>query len=243
MRSHRPPRHRRSVVVALLLGMLGLVLGPATGAGADPHAAVGGPILTVPAEVVFVLGRAGDAYSIEADGDPVPTIGVDRLPPGLRLSAQGDGVATIEGTPLGPVGIMTVEVIAANAAGSSTASITVAVQQAPAFVDRGPLIFTAGRFGSGLVQTVGFPAPGVGAEGDLPRGLDFVDNGDGTATISGTPQDGVTVSPITLTAINVVADASLTTTVQVVLRPEATDGRVGETPGTDARTTGPRREP
>ena len=66
----------------------------------------------------------------------------------------------------------------------------------------------------------------------------FTDNGDGSATIAGTPEEGPAESPVTLTAVNVVSDVALTTTVRVVVRPDVTGG-----PVTVARPTGPRRAP
>lgn len=255
MSMHRPARRWRSAVPALVLGMVGPLLGPAGVAGAHPYTGADAPILSAPTGVAFVLGRAGDAYQIEADGDPVPAIGVDRLPPGLRMISHGDGSASIEGTPTGPAGTMTVEVIAQNGAGADTALISVDVQQAPAFVAPGPVRLVAGEPASVVLHTVGYPAPGIGLDGDLPPGLGFVDNGDGTATIYGTPIAGSADAPITLTAINVVADASLTTTVVVEPRPEATADPVKAEPGSrawgtrqpidlfSARTGGPRRAP
>lgn len=185
------------------------------------------PELTLPDDVTFVVGRRGDSYDIEASGDPVPTITVDGLPRGLRLTVYGDGSATLHGTPTGPAGETTVEVRAANADVISTQSLTVVVQQRPAFVDRGRLRFSVGVFADATIRTTGFPAPGIGLDGDLPAGLTFVDNGDGTGTISGTPLGGPGSTPITLTAVNEVADASHTTTVEV-----------SATPDTDARPVG-----
>jgi hypothetical protein len=175
---------------------------------------------------------------IEADGDPVPAIGVDRLPAGLRLTSHADGSATIEGTATGPVGDMTVEVTARNAAGASYEQLTVTIQQPPGFTSRGPVTFVAGELTTEVIRTVGFPAAGIGLEGELPAGLTFTDNGDGTASISGTPVDGPASSPVTLTAVNVVSDVSLTTVVQVVSR-----SRSPGPPAFVVRAAGPRRAP
>ena len=113
------------------------------------------------------------------------------------------------------------------------------VQQAPSFVDRAPIVLDAGEFGSAVIRTAGYPAPSIGLEGDLPMGLTFVDNGDGTATITGTPVDGPLSTPVTLTAVNVVADASLTTSVRVVVRrPDVLGGPFGT-----VHPAGPQREP
>jgi hypothetical protein len=224
MPSSRPPQLRRRVIVvaSVVLGLLALLVGPASLAGAYPYAADSGPTLTLPAEPVFVLGQPGTSYVIEADGDPVPAIGVDRLPAGLRLTAHGDGSATIEGTATGPAGDLTVEVTARSAAGVSYEGLILTVQQPPAFRTRGP---------------VGFPAAGIGLEGELPAGLTFTDNGDGTASIAGTPSEAPTSSPVTLTAVNVVSDTSLTTVVQIVATAQGPGA-----PGSSS-ATGPRREP
>lgn len=244
MPSPRAPLLRRpvSVVLMVLLGLGGLLgswsIPPAISAAfaSSPYAIDTGLALTVPTEATFVVGRAGDAYEIEALGDPVPAIGVDRLPAGLRLTTHGDGSATIEGTPTGPVGTTTVEVRAQNASGTSIATFPVVIQQAPAFIDRGPVVLGLGELSSVVLHTVGYPVPGISIDGDLPPGLSFVDNGDGTATVSGRPSGGPTAAPVTLTAVNVVADASLTTTIEVATR--ATSAPAAPLP-----VGGPRREP
>ncbi|MFT4166895.1 MAG: hypothetical protein QM650_16785 [Microlunatus sp.] len=188
------------------------------GTGASDNRGLG-PDLTLPDDVTFVLGQRGDAYDIEANGDPVPTISVYGLPSGLRLTTYSDGTAILHGTATGPAGVTTVEVRATNADAISSESLTVVVQQRPAFVDLGRLVFRAGVFASSTIRTAGFPAPGIGLDGDLPAGLTFVDNGDGTGTISGTPLGGPESAPITLTAVNEVADVSQATIVEVTTTP------------------------
>jgi len=240
MPSSRPPQLRRPVIVVVsaVLGVLALLGGTTQLAHAYPYASDTGPTLTLPAETIFVLGQTGTSYLIEADGDPVPAIGVDKLPAGLRLTPHGDGSATIEGTATGPVGDLAVEVTAQSASGASYERLTVTVQQAPSFGSRGPVVFVAGERSSRVIRTVGFPAAGIGLEGELPVGLAFTDNGDGTASIAGTPVGGPSSSPVTLTAVNVVSDASLTTVVQVVVGADAPGSPVSV-----VRTAGPRRAP
>lgn len=237
MPAHRLPQPRRPVVsarprgpwqlgalvCALLLGWV-LVVGTASVASAYPALDPAAPDLTLPSDVEFVVGRPGTSYLIETDGDPVPAIGVDKLPKGLQLRAHGDGTATLSGTATGPAGISTVQVRAQNTIASTTALLTVTVEQTPAFVTHGPLDFRVGELGSVDVRSVGFPAPSIGLDGDLPTGLGFVDNGDGTATIAGTPVDEQETGPVTLTAVNVVADASETVTIRVL---PGTDEAIG----------------
>jgi len=51
------------------------------------------------------------------------------------------------------------------------------------------------------VLTSGYPTPTITESGALPGGVTFVDNGDGTASLAGTPSSGTgTVYPLTLTA-------------------------------------------
>ena len=51
------------------------------------------------------------------------------------------------------------------------------------------------------MTTGGFPAPSLGWSGTIPAGLSFKDNGNGTATISGTPTSAG-VTSLTLLATN-----------------------------------------
>jgi hypothetical protein len=63
--------------------------------------------------------------------------------------------------------------------------------------------FFVGQSNSFTVQTTGVPTPAISETGTLPGGVSFVDNGDGTATISGDPSPGTGGSyPITITADN-----------------------------------------
>lgn len=234
----------RAVVVlsAVILGVLGVV-GLPVGAAAYPMVDDRVPELVLPSEAIFVLGRTGESYEIEADGDPVPDISVSALPAGLRLVAHADGSATIDGTPRGPAGETVVAVTARSRAGTVTEDLVVSVHQAPQFVGAAPLTFVAEQFGTVVVRTAGYPAPGINLEGELPGGLTFLDNGDGTATIAGTPVDGAGGTPVTVTATNVVADVSLSTRVTVVVRPEVTGGPVPVVPVVPVQGSGPRREP
>ena len=44
--------------------------------------------------------------------------------------------------------------------------------------------------GTFTITTTGFPTAGLSESGALPGGVSFVDNGNGTATLSGTPAAG-----------------------------------------------------
>ena len=50
--------------------------------------------------------------------------------------------------------------------------------------------FTVGSPGTFTVTTAGGPVPAITSSGTLPPGVTFTDNGDGTATLAGTPAAG-----------------------------------------------------
>jgi hypothetical protein len=63
--------------------------------------------------------------------------------------------------------------------------------------------FTDGNAGSFTVTASGFPVPALTESGTLPSGITFTDNGDGTATLTGTPAAGTGGTyPLTITAHN-----------------------------------------
>ena len=61
---------------------------------------------------------------------------------------------------------------------------------APAITSPNSTTFIVGTPGSFTVIATGAPIPGITATGTLPSGVTFVDNGNGTATLSGTPAAG-----------------------------------------------------
>ena len=63
--------------------------------------------------------------------------------------------------------------------------------------------FTVGQAGSFTIHSSGAPLPTIAESAPLPSGLHFKDNGDGTATISGTPAPGTSGDhAVTVTAAN-----------------------------------------
>jgi N-acetylneuraminic acid mutarotase len=73
----------------------------------------------------------------------------------------------------------------------------------PQITSANEVSFEVGVFSSFTVTTSGFPNPAITETGTLPSGVTFVDNGDGTATLSGTPSpDTVEVYELPFTANN-----------------------------------------
>ncbi|QOR71992.1 putative Ig domain-containing protein [Ruania alkalisoli] len=178
------------------------------------------PAFTSADAVTFTAGEVG-GFTVEVSaGFPGPvTVGAESvLPEGLSLVDHGDGSATLSGTPVAG-GVSVLELVASNGAGlSAQQSLSVTVNEAPAFTSADAVTFTAGEVGGFTVEvSAGFPGPvTVGAESVLPEGLSLVDHGDGSATLSGTPVAGG-VSVLELVASNgagLSAQQQLTLTIQ-----------------------------
>ncbi len=118
---------------------------------------------------------------------------------------NGNGTATLSGTPAaGTGGSYPITIKATNGiVPNGTQYFTLTVDQAPAITSANATTFTVGSAGSFSVTTTGIPNAALSEVGPLPSGVSFVDNGNGTATLSGTPAAGTGGSyPITITAYN-----------------------------------------
>ena len=98
-----------------------------------------------------------------------------------------------------------------NQSAPSTFASTSAEQTpaaAPAITSGNKTIFPVSQAGTFTVTATGFPLPSLAETGTLPSGVTFVDNGNGTATLAGTPTTAGTYS-LTVTAHNTAgADAT-----------------------------------
>jgi hypothetical protein len=135
----------------------------------------------------FHVGQAG-AFAVATTG--VPNCGLlesGNLPSGVTFTDNGNGTATISGTPT-TGGVYPLQIIAGNGiGGNATQALTLIVLQAPGITSPAGTTFTAGQAGTFTVTTSGVPTPGLSEKGALPREVKFTDNGDGTATLAGTP--------------------------------------------------------
>jgi outer membrane protein OmpA-like peptidoglycan-associated protein len=163
------------------------------------------PAITSADHATFTAGQSG-SFTVTTSALPGPALKASgTLPAGVTFTDNGDGTATITGTPeAGTGGTYPITNAATNGiAPDASQDFTLTVDQAPTITSGADATFTAGHAGSFTVTTTGFPAPGLTEAGDLPTGLVFHDNGDGTATISGTPAAGTgAISTITLGAAN-----------------------------------------
>jgi hypothetical protein len=107
------------------------------------------------------------------------------LPAGLSFTDNGNGTALLSGTGTA-TGTTSLNITASNGVSpAATQAFSVVVGQAPSFTSADSATATAGSAFSFTV-TGGYPAPSWG-ESNLPPGVTFTDNGNGTATLSGTP--------------------------------------------------------
>jgi hypothetical protein len=173
--------------------------------------------ITSAAATTFSFGSAG-SFTVTAAGFPVPTLVVTgALPAGVTATDNGDGTATLSGAPA-EAGAYPLSVTAANGSGSPlTQAFTLTVAQSPAITSIASTTFVVGSAGSAIVTTSGFPLPTLTLSGSLPSGVTFTGNGDGTATVAGTPASGSGGTyALTLTAGNgagVVATQNFTLTI------------------------------
>jgi hypothetical protein len=178
------------------------------------------PVITSDSTAAFVVGVAV-SYVVDSTGYPAPAITRESgtLPAGLTFTPNGDGTATLSGTPsAGSGGDYAWTLQAENVAGSVTQPFTVAVTEPPVLTSSTSTTFTVGERAEFVVTTSGFPVDAtITATGTRPDGMTFVDNGDGTATLSGTPTAGSGgVYVLTLGASNGTSpDAAQTVTVTV----------------------------
>lgn len=151
------------------------------------------------ADATFRVGTAGSA-ALTVGGFPAPTVTATGLPAGLAV----DGAA-ITGTPAaGSGGVHVVDLTATNGVGAdATDSATITVEETASVAGPLEVRMVTGTEASVSYAAAGFPVPALSATGDLPAGVTFVDNGDGTATLSGTPTAGAVGSyQLTVTAAN-----------------------------------------
>ena len=168
------------------------------------------PSITSGQSTTFSVGQPG-TFEVTTAGAPTASlIEIGTLPSGVTFTDNGDGTGTLSGMP-GPntIGVYPVSIIANNGIGSPDIEpLTLTVDQDPAVTSADRAGFTLGQPGSFTVTSKGFPVPALQLDGTLPSGLSFSDNGNGSATISGTPHH-LTTSPIVLSVVAVSSAGSV----------------------------------
>ncbi|MDA8297254.1 MAG: hypothetical protein M0004_11835 [Actinomycetota bacterium] len=176
-------------------------------------AGTGAPVFTSPTSATATVG-VPFSFTVSASGVPTPVLSESgALPAGLGFVDNGNGTATISGTPSAPT-TTSVVLSATNSVASATQQLAIVVMSTPAFTSPTSATATVGVPFSFTVSASGVPTPVLSESGALPAGLGFVDNGNGTATISGTPTNQAS-SVLTLSATNSAGSATQRLTITV----------------------------
>jgi hypothetical protein len=159
------------------------------------------PSITSAASTTFTLGSAG-SFQFTANSAQVPTFAeVGPLPSGVTLTPAG----LLSGTP-GPGTAGTYPMMVTASVGSFPGggqSFTLNVLGPPTIASATTVTFSVGQPGKFVVKGAGVPAPALTEIGGLPAGITFTDNGNGTATVAGTPGPGTAGAyPTTVVAVN-----------------------------------------
>ena len=179
------------------------------------------PAITSAASTTFTVGSLG-TYTVVATGNPTPTLSLAGTVPAWLSIGSTTGILT--GTPpnlgTGPY-TFNFTVDASNGISPDfMQSFTLTVDQAPAITSVANTTFVTETNGAFTVITTGNPTSSLSESGSLPDDVTFADNGNGTATLSGTPAFGTGGSyQITITASNTVSSIQQTFTLTVTEAP------------------------
>ena len=163
-------------------------------------AATTAPTITSGNSATFTEGSAG-SFTVTTTGNPTASLSeTGPLPGGVTFTDNGNGTGTLAGTPtVGSNGTYPITIGASNGTSpNASQSFTLTVHAAPAITSTASTTFDQGSDGTFTVTSTGNPTATLSESGALPSGVSFLNNGDGTATLSGTPApapEGPTRSP------------------------------------------------
>ena len=149
------------------------------------------PEITSASSFTATVGKAF-SFKVTTSGYPAAKVydsngELTIFPAGVTFTNNGNGTATISGTPTVD-GKFPIPITAGNVAGlGRTQAFTLTVDEAVAITSAEQYTAPEGTPFSFTVTTTGYPYPQMIVDGALPAGITFVDNGKGTATLSGTP--------------------------------------------------------
>jgi hypothetical protein len=153
------------------------------------------PAITSPLQTGLARFRQS-SFTVTTSGFPYPKLtlaSTDILPAGVSFVDNGNGTATLSGTPTAGQGAFfdTLNITAGNGVGASvTQMFTLVIGQSPIFTSLNTATFSTAQAGSFTITTSAAPAVTLTESGALPTGITFHDNGDGTARLSGKPAAG-----------------------------------------------------
>ena len=149
------------------------------------------PVFTSVATATVLVGQTLN-FTVTTTGYPYPTLAVSgTLPKGMLTTSGANGSTTITFTPAtGSGGSYDLTLTATNSAGKTTQTFVLIIDQAPTITSAATATATIGHNFSFTVTTSGYPGATVNETGNLPKGVRFVVNSNGTAAISGVPAAG-----------------------------------------------------
>ena len=155
-----------------------------------------------------VVGQAMIPVDFAATGYPAPSVSTSStLPPGVTLSASG----ALSGTPA-EGGSFPLTIVASNGVGApSGTTFILVVSEVPQLTSPDRATFSVGSAASFVIKASAYPTPrlSLSAGSTLPSGVTFVDNGNGTATLTGNPPAGTGGNyPLAIEAKNTAGEAS-----------------------------------
>ena len=188
------------------------------------------PAITSANNTTFKVGTAG-TFTVTTSGFPTNAsmliAETGALPGGVTFTNNNNGTATLAGTPTAN-GVFALTITANNGVGTpASQSFTLTVNESPTITSANSATFQVGVASTFTVTTTGFPTNASMAiieSGALPGGVTFVNNNNGTATLSGTPAAASGGSyALTITANNgVVPNATQAFTLTVQQAPAIT---------------------
>jgi large repetitive protein len=222
------------VAFGLVIAVAGIagVRGPAGldgRAAAAPHAVrltaaeATAPTITSADSATSNVGAAFTFSVTTTPASPVAALSyTGALPTGVTFTDNGNGTATIAGTPAAGTGGSYPIVITANngVSPNATQTFTLTNGQAPTITSPSTAQFAPGADETYTITTTGFPDPTIScAPGTLPPGLTCTDNGNGTGTIAGTttaPVGAIYTVPITATVAAIDSSVTLDLSITIV---------------------------
>ncbi len=182
-------------------------------------------VLITSASGTTLTAGHGTSFTVKATGTSTPKLAlVGTLPQGVTFADNGDGTATLGGVPVvTAAGTYALTVLAWDATSSTVQTFELTVLPdpgaAPTITSPTTASFQVGNRSTFTVTATGAPTVRLAVAGDLPNGVSFTDNGDGTGVLSGTPA-AVGVYQLTVIAANgVLPDATRALTVTVTAVP------------------------
>jgi alpha-tubulin suppressor-like RCC1 family protein len=210
------------------------------------------PVLTGPQAPTGVTAIPGSGTTARVSWTAPASLDGGTLTGYTASASPGDAACTIaSGTTCTITGLAngstySITVVAHTTSGDSGASTpaTVTLVGGPAFTSSSADTAAFGAAFTFTVTATGDPVPKITRTGRLPSGVTFTRNGDGTATISGTPATSAAGAyPLTLTARNKNGTATQAFTLTVTRAPAikkipTTRATVGEAVSLTVRATG-----